>query len=126
MLSHLNSILLEGRLVADPVSKTTARGSLVTSFSIASERYFKSNDELQSEASFFDVDTWSQLAEKCRDTLKKGRGVRIVGRLKQDRWTDADGKNHSRVKVIAEHVEFKPEVKKQSMSLMTDNVTGEA
>ena len=126
MLSNLNSILLEGRLVADPVSKTTARGSLVTSFSIASERYFKSNDELQSETSFFDVDTWSQLAEKCRDTLKKGRGVRVVGRLKQDRWTDADGKNHSRVKVIAEHVEFKPEVKKQSLPLMTDNVTGEA
>jgi single-strand DNA-binding protein len=43
---------------------------------------------------------------------KEGRGVRVVGRLKQDRWTDADGKPHSRVLVVAEHVEFKPQLKK--------------
>lgn len=126
MLSNLNSIILEGRLVADPVSKTTARGTLVTSFSIASERYFKSDDKIQSEASFFDVDTWSKLAEKCRDTLKKGRGVRVVGRLKQDRWTDPDGRKHSRVKIIAEHVEFKPETGKARLPEMADNTTGEA
>lgn len=125
MLSNLNSILLEGRLVADPVSKTTARGSLVTSFSVATERYFKTNDEIQSEASFFDVDTWSKLAETCRDRLKKGSGVRIVGRLKQDRWTDADGKHHSRVKIVAEHVEIKPEQGKARLPEMAYNTTGE-
>ena len=36
----------------------------------------------------------------------------MVGRLKQDRWTDPEGKTHSRVHIIAEHVEFKPQVKK--------------
>jgi single-strand DNA-binding protein len=36
----------------------------------------------------------------------------VVGRLKQDRWTDPDGKPHSRVLIVAEHVEFKPQVKK--------------
>jgi len=36
-----------------------------------------------------------------------------VGRLKQDRWTDTDGKPHSRVEIVAEHVEFKPQLKKQ-------------
>ena len=38
----------------------------------------------------------------------KGRGVRVVGRLKQDRWVGKDGKNYSKVKVVAEHIEFKP------------------
>jgi single-strand DNA-binding protein len=47
----------------------------------------------------------------CGEYLKKGRGVRVVGRLKQDRWTDPDGKPHSRVEIIAEHVEFKPQKK---------------
>jgi single-strand DNA-binding protein len=37
----------------------------------------------------------------------------VVGRLKQDWWTDADGKPHSRIIVIAEHVEFKPQLKKE-------------
>ena len=48
----------------------------------------------------------------CGEYLKKGRGVRVVGRLKQDRWTDADGKGRSRIFIVAEHVEFKPQLKK--------------
>jgi single-strand DNA-binding protein len=44
---------------------------------------------------------------------KKGRGVRVVGRLKQDRWTGDDGKQRSRITIVAEHVEFRPEFKKE-------------
>ena len=68
---------------------------------------------MQKEVSFFEVSTWTRLAEVCGEYLKKGRGVRVVGRLKQDRWTDPDGKPHSRVSIVAEHVEFKPQFKKQ-------------
>jgi single-stranded DNA-binding protein len=35
----------------------------------------------------------------------------VVGRLKQDRWTGTDGKQYSKIKVVAEHVEFKPQFK---------------
>ncbi|MBR5928182.1 MAG: single-stranded DNA-binding protein, partial [Spirochaetia bacterium] len=38
----------------------------------------------------------------------KGAGVRVVGRLKQDRWNSEDGKAKSRVKIVAEHIEAKP------------------
>ena len=31
-----------------------------------------------------------------------------MGRLKQDRWQDTEGKTRSRVLIVAEHVEFKP------------------
>lgn len=34
--------------------------------------------------------------------------VRVVGRLKQNRWTDKDGKRTSRINVVADHVEFRP------------------
>jgi len=34
--------------------------------------------------------------------------VRVVGRLKQDRWEDPEGKTRSKVHIVAEHVEFKP------------------
>ena len=68
---------------------------------------------MQKEVSFYEVSTWTRLAEVCGEYLKKGRGVRVVGRLKQDRWTDADGKPHSRIFIAAEHVEFKPQFKKQ-------------
>jgi single-strand DNA-binding protein len=39
--------------------------------------------------------------------------VRVTGRLKQDRWNSTDGKQHSKISIVAEHVEFKPEFKKE-------------
>ena len=47
------------------------------------------------------------MAEACEKHLQKGRGVRVVGRLKQDRWTDEEGGSHNKIKVVGEHVEFK-------------------
>ena len=110
-MNNLNSILLEGNLVRDPELSYTTKGTTVCKFSIAANRYFKQDDELQQEVSYFDITTWSRLAEVCNEYLSKGRGVRVVGRLKQDRWEDAEGKTRSKVHIIAEHVEFKPKFK---------------
>lgn len=108
-MNSLNSILVEGNLVRDPVVSQTPKGTQVCTFSVASNRFYRVENETQKEVSFFDVEVWSRLAENCGETLHKGRGVRVVGRLKQDRWVDTEGKNHSRVKIIGEHVEFKPD-----------------
>ena len=48
----------------------------------------------QKEDAFFGVITWSRLAEVCGGYLKKGRGVQVVGRLKQDRWTGPELKKN--------------------------------
>ncbi|MDR1257284.1 MAG: single-stranded DNA-binding protein, partial [Spirochaetaceae bacterium] len=85
-------------------------------FSLASNRYYKQDKGMEKEVSFFDVEAWSKLAENCRSMGYKGRGVRVVGRLKQDRWNDTEGKTHSRVSIIAEHVEFRPDFKKDGDS----------
>jgi single-strand DNA-binding protein len=34
--------------------------------------------------------------------------------LKQDRWSGPDGKPHSRITIVAEHVEFRPDFKKEA------------
>ena len=107
-MNSLNSILLEGNLTRDPETKTLPSGTQVCNFSVASNRFYKQNDALEKEVSYFDVEAWARLGQSCSDILKKGRGVRVVGRLKQDRWIDALGKSHSKVKVVAEHVEYKP------------------
>jgi len=110
VINSLNSILLEGNLTKDPVLKKTPKGTPVCSLSVASNRYYKQENDSIDEVSFFDVEAWSRLAETCAQYLKKGRGVRVVGRLKQDRWEDNDGKLRSRIKIVAEHVEFKPKL----------------
>jgi single-strand DNA-binding protein len=110
-MNSLNSILIEGNLVRDPTYKETAKGTPLCTFSIASSRFYKNGENMEKEVSFFDIETWAKLAEQCYNLGRKGRGVRVVGRLKQDRWTDSDGKTRSKVSIVAEHVEFRPEFK---------------
>ena len=108
-MNPLNSILLEGNVVKTPDLRETAKGTSVCSFSIASNRSYRSEaGTFDKEVSFFEVETWGQLAVICSQHCVKGRGVRVVGRLKQGRWTDQAGKNHSKITIIAEHVELKP------------------
>jgi single-strand DNA-binding protein len=57
------------------------------------------------------METWSKLADICYNLGRKGRGVRVVGRFKQERWNDAGGKTHSKISIAAEHVESRPELK---------------
>ena len=117
-MNNLNSILIEGNMVRDPLIRQTPRGRTVCTFTIASNRYFKdgAGEDTGKEVCFFDIETWEKLAENCYDRGRKGRGTRVVGRLRQDRWMCADGKPHSRIVIVAEHVEFRPEFKKEAPS----------
>jgi single-strand DNA-binding protein len=109
IMNNLNSILIEGNLVRDPLLRTTPKGTSLCTFSLASNCYYKQDSGLEKEVGFFDVEAWAKLAENCYHLGHKGRGVRVVGRLKQNRWNGTDGKTHSRVSIVAEHVEFLPE-----------------
>jgi single-strand DNA-binding protein len=113
-MNNLNSILLEGNLVRDPLLRSTSKGTSVCTFTLASNRFFRQDSGMEKEVNFFDVETWSKLAEHCYNQGRKGRGVRVVGRLKQDRWNGTDGRTHSRVAIVAEHVEFRPDFRRES------------
>jgi len=135
-MNNLNSILIEGNLVKDPVLRSTSKGTQVCTLTIASNRFYKQDSGFEKEVSFFNVETWARLAEACSSKGHKGRGVRVVGRLKQDRWTDNEGKSRSKISIVAEHVEFRPEFKKDSKSVTgtppfnlydhTDETSGES
>ena len=111
-VNNLNSILIEGNLVRDPESRTTPKGTKVCTFQLASNRFYKQDSDIEKEVSFFTVESWGKLAESVGNHGRKGKGVRVVGRLKQDRWQDREGKAQSKVSIVAEHVEFRPEFKK--------------
>ncbi|MCR4675674.1 MAG: single-stranded DNA-binding protein [Sphaerochaetaceae bacterium] len=115
-MNDLNTILIEGRLVRDPEFKEIQeRGTFVTRFSIATARfYYDKNKNWVQDTSFFQVEVWGQAAIVCDQILKKGRTVRIVGRIKQTRWKDREERNRERICIVAEHIEFKPEKRSDS------------
>ncbi len=108
-MNQLNSLILEGNLVRDAVLAEPAPGFKKCNFSVGVNRFYKNRkNEDVNEVSFFDVEAYGKMAEYCESKAKKGRGVRVVGRLKQDTWKDSEGKTASRIYVIAEHIEYKP------------------
>ena len=111
-MNSLNSILIEGNMVRDPLLKSTPNGTIVCSFSIASNRFYWQDSNMEREVSFFEVEAWGRVANSCANYGRKGRGVRVVGRLRQERWVGSDGKNHTRVSIVAEHVEYRSDFKK--------------
>lgn len=103
----LNSVNIMGNLTRDPEVKTIPSGKSVCSFAIANNRVYTRNGEKVTEVSYFDVEVWGVIAENCARYLKKGSGVIVEGRLKQDRW-EKDGKTQSRVRISANNVHFMP------------------
>ena len=103
----LNSVNIMGNLTRDPELKTIPSGKSVCSLSIANNRVYTKNGEKVTEVSYFDVEVWGVIAENCAKYLKKGSGIIVEGRLKQDRW-EKDGKTQSRVRIAANSIHFLP------------------
>lgn len=112
----MNQVILEGNIVRVPVAKDTPRGTRLCTLPIAVNRIYKDKEGKDvDEVSYYDIEAWGEklanVIEKCGF---KGRGVRVVGRLKQNRWKTTDGKSMAKIVVIAEHVDFKPSFRKKN------------
>ncbi len=123
-MNQLNSLILEGNLVRDSVLSEPVPGFKKCAFSVGVNRFYKNKkNEDVNEVSFFDVEAYGKMAEYCEEKAKKGRGVRVVGRLKQDTWKDSNGKSVSKVYVVAEHIEYRPVKKTEEASEAADTKT---
>lgn len=101
-MNMLNSLILEGVVSGEPHLVETSN---VLNFTVEVTRYYKNRaGEGVEEKSLFKVVAFGAMSKL---PLKDGVGVRLVGRLKQNTWTDSDGKTHSEIQVIAEHIEMR-------------------
>lgn len=122
-MNQLNSIILEGNLVRDAVLSEPVPGFKVSKFTIAVNRFYKNhNGDGAEEVSYFDVEAYGNMAEYSEKKAKKGRGIRVVGRLKQSTWKDENDKFNSKTFVVAEHLEYKPVLAKNDKQSETVSV----
>ena len=101
----LNKIILMGRLTRDPELRRTPSGTPVTSFSLAVDRDFKSQNG-EKETDFIDIVAWRSTAEFVSKYFTKGRMAVVEGRLQIRDWTDKDGGKRRSAEVVAENVYF--------------------
>lgn len=102
MTRGLNKVLIIGRVGRDPEMRYTPSGRPVTTFSVGVSRTWSTSDgEKHSETEWFNVVSWSNLAEICKQYLSKDRLVYIEGRLQTRHWEDQDGNHHSATEIVA-------------------------
>ena len=101
-MDMINSLIIEGVVSGEPHLVKT---SDVLNFTVETTRYYKNRaGEDVEEKSQFKVVVYGRM---CKLPLKDGVGVRVVGRLKQNIWTDSDGVPHSEVQIVAEHIDIR-------------------
>jgi len=102
----LNKVQLIGRLGKDPETRFTPKGSKVCHFTLAVDRYYKTNTgETKETTDWFNVDVWGKLGEFCQTYLGKGRLVYLEGRLQTDRY-EHEGETRYFTKVVARQMQI--------------------
>jgi single-strand DNA-binding protein len=105
-MQAINRVIFTGNLGADPELRSTASGMSVCEMGVAVNGREKVGDSWQDRVDWVDVTVWGSQAENCAKYLSKGSPVAVDGRLRQDRWQNDAGENRSKLKVVAERVQF--------------------
>lgn len=101
-MRSVNKVILIGNIVHDPEMKQTSSGHSFTSFVIATNREWLSNEWAnQSLAEFHKIVAWWKLAELCWKFLKKGKFIYIEWYLKTKTW-EIEWKKMYRTEVVAQ------------------------
>ena len=107
-MNNLNSLILEGKVLENAELTETLEGSAICNFFIGVSHTYKGRTGNDVEEVFnFKVGCYGTMARSLAPQLTKDKEVRVVGRLKQHKWTDKDGKKWSEIVVVAEHIEIK-------------------
>ena len=85
------------RLAAKPVLEHTDQNVPVSSFTGVFNERRKSQDKIVEDAHFLDFVIWDKAAEFVCDRFDKGDLLYVEATPRQRKWTDGDGKKHSRI-----------------------------
>lgn len=100
--------IITGNLTRDPELRTTTNGRSICRFSVAVNRVYRdANNDQKEEVAYIDCAAWGALGEMINKYARKGSGVLVSGRLRQDNWEDkTTGQKRSRLEVVVEDFNF--------------------
>lgn len=101
----INSVVLMGRITADPELKYTGNNIPVVSFSLAVDRSFKQQGG-ERVTDFINIVAWRNTAEFVSKYFTKGQLMAVQGSLQVRNYTDKDGNKRTAYDVVADQVHF--------------------
>ena len=106
---NLNKVFILGNVTREPEVRSMPNGGQVTSFSIATNRFYTSSSgEKKQEAEFHNIVCFGKLADISSRYLNKGSLILIEGRIKTRNWTNTAGVKQYRTEIIADSLQLGP------------------
>ena len=105
MAVSLNKSVIGGNLTSDVELKQTQSGLSVARASVAVHRKRAKQGE-QQKTDFIECLFWRHSAEFLSRYAHKGDNVVVCGELQNESWTDAQGKSHTKLVLVADEVEL--------------------
>ena len=103
----MNKIIVIGNVGRDPEMRYTASGQSVTSFSVASNRRYRTADgEQREETEWFNVSAFGRLSEICNQYLTRGQQVYVEGRLRSRSYTDRNGEQRQSLDITLQEMQM--------------------
>lgn len=107
MPANLNKVQVIGNVTRDVDLKRTQGGTAVCDIGIAvNENRKDANGQWQEETLFLDVTLWGRNAEIADEYAGKGALVYIEGRMKLEAWTDPNGYERKKLKIIGDRLQL--------------------
>ena len=100
----INSITIQGRLVADPELKTTQGGTELCKFTIACDR--KPTKDKDKVTDFVPCVVWGAYAKTINNYFSKGQMIICHGRIAVDPYTDKQGNKRSYTTINVDEFAF--------------------
>lgn len=104
-MNNLNSVVIEGE-IRNYKGGYFNNKMFYIPFDVVVKRTYATVTGTREEESVFSVEACGKMAENIEHLMEDGKGVRLVGRLKQTKFKDETGKAHSKIVIIAEHIEI--------------------
>ena len=105
-MASLNRVFLIGNLTRDPEIRYLPSGKAVGDLRLATSRKYRTTSgEEREDTCFVSVVVWGRQAETCGEYLAKGSALLVDGRLQYEEW-EKDGQKNSRLRVVADRVQF--------------------
>ena len=111
----MNKLLVLGpaRIAKAIETKQTGGGTTVAITALAFDTLKKGVEGYETEANFVDCVAYGRLAERLYKYTEKGVLLFVEGKLKQDRWQNAEGQKRSKVGVVLDNFEIMSKPKEQ-------------
>jgi len=125
-MASVNRVILIGHVGKDPELRSTADGTSVATFSVAtSESWKDKSGTKQEKTEWHSIQCWRKLAEIVGEYVKKGRMIYVEGRIQSHEYDGKNGVKRRQYGIVANNIVMLPSGEKKTAETgSSDKKTG--